>query len=219
MNNSLDFLKNYKLFIVDYDGTLLDSMHMWRHLLSNFLNDNNIKYDEDIDEISKEKTNSEAVKYIHDNYFNNISFIDLQNKMYEYVKKQYILQNLKPGAKEFLKELKKHGKVVLFSATAIELLTDSFMTNSINNYFDFVYSASNMNTTKTDGIGFLKILEIENVDKLDTLVVEDIYHAIKGAKKQGFATLSIYDNQEDYDKILKISDYNINLEKLFKSGK
>jgi len=214
LNNSLDFLKNYKLFIVDYDGTLLDSMHMWRHLLSNFLNDNNIKYDEDIDEISKEKTNSEAVKYIHDNYFKEISYLDLQNKMYEYVKKQYVLQKEKLGAKAFLKELKKYGKVVLFSATANELLNDSFKTTGLDEYLDYVYSASNMNTTKTNGIGFLKIIELENVKKEDALVVEDIYHAIKGAKEQGFDTLAIYDNQDDWNEIINISNYNLNYKNL-----
>ena len=214
MNNKLEYLNKYKLFIVDYDGTLIDSMGMWRHLLSSFLKDNNISFDVDIDEISKEQTNSESVKYIHDNYFSNITYKELENKMYEYVKKQYVLQKEKLGAKAFLKELKKYGKVVLFSATANELLNDSFKTTGLDEYLDYVYSASNMNTTKTNGIGFLKIIELENVKKEDTLVVEDIYHAIKGAKEQGFDSLAIYDNQEDWNEIINISNYNLNYKEL-----
>ena len=50
--NNLSFLNKYKLFIVDYDGTILDSMRMWRTLLSNFLNEEGIVYNEDIDEIN-----------------------------------------------------------------------------------------------------------------------------------------------------------------------
>ncbi len=214
MNNKLEYLNKYKLFIVDYDGTLIDSMGMWRHLLSSFLKDNNISFDVDIDEISKEQTNSESVKYIHDNYFSNITYKELENKMYEYVKKQYVLQKEKLGAKAFLKELKKYGKVVLFSATANELLNDSFKTTGLDEYLDYVYSASNMNTTKTNGIGFLKIIELENVKKEDALVVEDIYHAIKGAKEQGFDTLAIYDNQDDWNEIINISNYNLNYKDL-----
>ena len=214
MNNKLEYLNKYKLFIVDYDGTLIDSMGMWRHLLSSFLKHNNISFDVDIDEISKEQTNSESVKYIHDNYFSNITYKELDNKMYEYVKKQYVLQKEKLGAKAFLKELKKYGKVVLFSATANELLNDSFKTTGLDEYLDYVYSASNMNTTKTNGIGFLKIIELENVKKEDALVVEDIYHAIKGAKEQGFDTLAIYDNQDDWNEIINISNYNLNYKDL-----
>ena len=214
MNNMLDYLKKYKLFIVDYDGTLIDSMGMWEHLLSNFLKDNNIAFEEDIDLISKEQTNSESVRYVHDKYFKNISYKDLENMMYEYVKKQYVLQKEKAGSKKLLSELKKYGKVVLFSATANELLSDSFKTNGLNEYFDYVYSASNMNTTKTNGIGFLKIIDIEKIKKEDTLIVEDIYHAIKGAKNQGFDTLAIYDNQYDWNEIINISNYSINYKDL-----
>jgi len=214
LNNMLDYLKKYKLFIVDYDGTLIDSMGMWEHLLSNFLKDNNIAFEEDIDLISKEQTNSESVRYVHDKYFKNISYKDLENMMYEYVKKQYVLQKEKAGSKKLLSELKKYGKVVLFSATANELLSDSFKTNGLNEYFDYVYSASNMNTTKTNGIGFLKIIDIEKIKKEDTLIVEDIYHAIKGAKNQGFDTLAIYDNQYDWNEIINISNYSINYKDL-----
>lgn len=214
MNNNLDYLKKYKLYIVDYDGTLIDSMGMWEHLLSNFLKDNNIAFEEDIDLISKEQTNSESVRYVHDKYFKNISYEDLENMMYEYVKKQYVLQKEKAGSRKLLSELKKYGKVVLFSATANELLSDSFKTNGLNEYFDYVYSASNMNTTKTNGIGFLKIIDIEKIKKEDTLIVEDIYHAIKGAKNQGFDTLAIYDNQDDWNKIINISNYSLNYKDL-----
>ena len=209
--NNLSFLNKYKLFIVDYDGTILDSMRMWRTLLSSFLNEEGIIYNEDIDEISKEQTNSESVKYMNEHYFPNMEYHDLENKMYQYVKQKYVLQKVKPNAVELLKQLKANGKVVLFSATATELLTDSFNVNGLNKHFDFIYSASSMNTTKTNGVGFIEVLKRENIDIKDTLVVEDIYHAIKGARYQGFDTLAIYDNQEYWDEIKQISTYYINL--------
>ena len=168
-------------------------------------------FTEDIDEISKEQTNSESVKYMNEHYFPNMEYHDLENKMYQYVKQKYILQKVKPNAVELLKQLKANGKVVLFSATATELLTDSFNVNGLNKYFDFIYSASSMNTTKTNGVGFIEVLKRENIDIKDTLVVEDIYHAIKGARYQGFDTLAIFDNQNDWEEIKKISNYNLNL--------
>ena len=104
--NNLSFLNKYKLFIVDYDGTILDSMRMWRTLLSSFLNEEGIIYNEDIDEISKEQTNSESVKYMNEHYFPNMEYQDLENKMYQYVKQKYVLQKVKPNAVELLKQLK-----------------------------------------------------------------------------------------------------------------
>ena len=212
--NNLDYLKKYKLFIVDYDGTLLDSMPMWNTLLSRFLADNNIKTDIDIDKISVEQTNAESVEFMRKTFFTDLTFDELADKMYQYVKKQYVKQILKPNAIKLLEELKKCGRIVLFSATALELLNDSFATNGINKYFDYVYSASNMSTSKTNGIGFIKVLEKENIDIKDTLVVEDVYHAIAGAKNQNIDTLAIYDRQRHWEDIKKLATYNLNLEDL-----
>lgn len=212
--NNLDFLKKYKLFIVDYDGTILDSMNMWKTTLSNFLKSENIIFDEDIDEVSKEQTNIESVKYINEKYFPNLSFDELSTKMYDFVRKEYVKQELKENANILLKEIKNIGRVVLFSATATELLNDSFKVNNIDNYFDCVYSASEMNTTKVDGIGFNKVLELENIKKEDALIIEDVFHAIKGAKLQNFDVLAIYDNQRSWNKIISVADYNLDLSKL-----
>lgn len=212
--NNLDYLKNYKLFIVDYDGTILNSMPMWNTLLSRFLKHNNVITDIDIDKISEEQTNHESVEYIRSHFFNDLTFNEMANKMYDFVRKEYIKQELKPNAIKLLTKLKENGRVVLFSATSLELLTDSFNTNNVQNYFDYIYSASNMGTTKTNGIGFLKVLEKENINIKDALVVEDIYHAIAGAKKQNIDTLAIFDNQNHWDEIKITATYNLNLEDL-----
>lgn len=212
--SNLDYLNKYKLFIVDYDGTILNSMSMWNTLLSNFLKDNNIKTDIDIDKMAIEQTNSESVEFMRKMFFTDLTFDELADKMYEYVRKQYVKQELKKNANKLLEELKKNGRVVLFSATDLILLKDSFEINGINKYFDYIYSASNMGTSKTDGVGFLKVLEKENIDIKDCLVVEDVYHAIKGARKQNIDTLAIYDNQKRWDIIKELSTYNLNLEDL-----
>ena len=212
--NNLEYLKKYKLFIVDYDGTLLDSMPMWSTLLSNFLKDNNIETDIDIDKISVEQTNSESVEFMRNLFFKDLTFDELADKMYAYVKKQYVKQKLKNNATKLLSELKKNGRVVLFSATALELLNDSFETNGVNQYFDYVYSASDMGTSKTNGVGFIKVLEHEGLNIEDALVVEDVHHAIKGARLQNIDTLAIFDNQNHWNDIIETSTYNLNLEDL-----
>ena len=159
--NNLNYLNKYKLFIVDYDGTVLDSMRMWNTMLSEFLKSENIKFDVDIDKLAKEQTNKESVEYIHENYFSNITKSELENKMYDFVRIRYIKQILKTNAEVMLSEMKKYGKVVLFSATAKELLEDSFKTNNINRFFDEVYSAGDLNTTKSGGLGYEVVLNLE----------------------------------------------------------
>ena len=212
--NNLDFLKKYKLFIVDYDGTILDSMRMWETTLSRFLDNENIKYDVDIDELAKEQTNIESVEYMNKNYFPNLSFDELSNKMYEFVRKEYVKQKLKNNATILLENLKKQGRVVLFSATALELLNDSFKATGVDKYFDYIYSASEMKTTKTNGIGFNLVINHENISKDEVLVVEDVMHAIEGSKAQNIDVLAIYDGQNHWNDIVGIANYSLNLDNL-----
>ena len=180
-------------------------------MLSEFLKSENIKFDVDIDKLAKEQTNKESVEYIHENYFSNITKSKLENKMYDFVRIRYIKQILKTNAEVMLSEMKKYGKVVLFSATAKELLEDSFKTNNINRFFDEVYSAGDLNTTKSGGLGYEVVLNLEGFKKEDTLVVEDVNHAIKGARSLNFDTLAIYDSQKSWNEIKEISTYSLNL--------
>lgn len=199
----------FKLFIVDYDGTIVDSMGMWRKTCSGFLDTTGVDYEKDIDDVVARMTNYEAAEYVQNKYFPNKSLDDLGEEMSEYVKKQYVLQKLKDNALSLLKTLKKYGRVVLYSATSLELLNSSMEALGIKDYFDYIYSGSELMWSKNDGIGFLKLIETENVSKNEALVVEDSNHAIEGAKKQDIQVLGVEDleNQEVLANNYSLSDF------------
>ena len=210
--NNYSFLDKYKLFIVDYDGTVLDSMRMWDKLISSFVKDEGIVTDIDVDKVVIKQTSVETLNYLHETFFNNISKEDLENRLFNYVKKSYIKQELKPNAIKLLDEFAKRGKIILFSATANYLLNASFEKNNVNKYFKNVYSASDLKTTKLDGSGYELVCGLENYKTEEALVVEDAIYAIEGAKSKNFDCLAIYDYQKSWEKIIKTADYNLNLE-------
>ena len=210
--NNYSFLDKYKLFIVDYDGTVLDSMRMWDKLISSFVKDEGIVTDIDVDKVVIKQTSVETLNYLHETFFNNISKEDLENRLFNYVKKSYIKQELKPNAIKLLDEFAKRGKIILFSATANYLLNASFEKNNVNKYFKNVYSASDLKTTKLDGSGYELVCGLENYKTEEALVVEDAIYAIEGAKSKNFDCLAIYDFQKSWEKIIKTADYNLNLE-------
>lgn len=209
--NNFSFLDKYKLFIVDYDGTVLDSMRMWDKLISSFVKDEGIETDIDVDKVVIKQTSVETLNYLHETFFNNISKEDLENRLFNYVKKSYIKQELKPNAIKLLDEFAKRGKIILFSATANYLLNASFEKNNVNKYFKNVYSASDLKTTKLDGSGYELVCGLENYRTEDALVVEDAIYAIEGAKSKNFDCLAIYDFQKSWEEIKKLADYNLDL--------
>ena len=212
--NNFSFLDKYKLFIVDYDGTVLDSMRMWDKLISSFVKDEGIVTDIDVDKVVIKQTSVETLNYLHETFFNNISKEDLENKLFNYVKKNYVKQELKPNAIKLLGEFEKRGKIILFSATANYLLNASFEKNNVNKYFDNIYSASDLKTTKLDGSGYELVCSLENYKAEEALVVEDAIYAIEGAKSKNFDCLAIYDYQKSWPEIKNIANYSLDLSEL-----
>ena len=185
--------QDYKLFIVDYDGTIISSMEMWAHTCSSFLKEKGCKVSEDIDSKVITMTNRDAASYIQANYLPNLTLFQVIGEMNTYVKKSYVNQRLKPNALSLLERLKSIGKVILYSATSMALLEASLDALGIKDYFDNVYSGSELCLSKQDGTGFISLISKEGFKKEDVLVIEDSTHAILGAKGQGIKVLGVED--------------------------
>ena len=205
---------DYKLFIVDYDGTLLNSLSMWEDIASRYVKSKGIEPELDLDKIVKLQTNDETALYLSKKYFNNINPNDLILDIDSFIEKEYLKIKINKGALELLNNIKDKGKVVLFTATSKSLIEKSLKINGIENIFEKLYTSTNFNYTKTDGTGFIKLLENEKIKLEDAIVIEDSTHAICGAKNKGFKVLTIatYKNILDIDKLLINLDYMIKME-------
>ncbi|MBQ6782622.1 MAG: thiamine phosphate synthase [Acholeplasmatales bacterium] len=205
---------DYKLFIVDYDGTLLNSLSMWEDIASRYVKSKGIEPELDLDKIVKLQTNDETALYLSKKYFNNINPNDLILDIDSFIEKEYLKIKINKGALELLNNIKDKGKVVLFTATSKSLIEKSLKINGIENKFEKLYTSTNFNYTKTDGTGFIKLLENEKIKLEDAIVIEDSTHAICGAKNKGLKVLTIatYKNILDIDKLLINSDYMIKME-------
>lgn len=185
-------LSNYDLFIVDFDGTIVDTMEMWKDICPNFVRSLGKIPSEDIYLKITSKTNIEIAKFVRDEYFPEFSYDDLIEKFFDFIKSEYIKQDIKPNANKLLEELNKHGKVVLYSATAskvLDVLLDKF---ELRKYFKGIYSGSDLGLTKKDGSGYLGVIDLCGGSN-KTLVLEDALHAIIGARSQNLDVLAILD--------------------------
>ena len=204
----------YKYFIVDYDGTLLNSLSMWDDIASRYVKSKGIEPEKDLDKIVKTQTNDETAVYLSKRYFNDIDPKELILDINSFIEREYLNIKINKGAFEFLNSIKEKGKVILFTATSKSLIEKSLKLNGIYDIFDSLYTSTDFNYSKTDGEGFLKLIENEGIKKEDAIIVEDATHAICGAKRAGLKVLSIatYKNMMDIDKILINSDYMIKME-------
>ena len=206
-------LYDYDLFIVVFDGTIVDTMKMWKTICLDFVKSLNINPKEDLYNKISSRTNIEIAGIIRDEYLKQYSYNEVENMLFDFIKSEYIKQDIKVNAVKLLENLNKIGKVVLYSATAnsvLDVLLDKF---NLRKYYTNVYSGSDLGLSKADGSGYLEIIKLEGGCN-KPLILEDALHAIEGAKKQNLDVLAIvdYSNINCLDTVKEYADYIIDLE-------
>ena len=209
-----EVFNKYDLFIVDFDGTIADTMKMWKTICLDFVRSLNINPKEDLYMKISSKTNIEIAKIIRDEYLIDYTHEEVINMLFEFIRLEYVKQDLKPNAVNLLKDLNKFGKVVLYSATANSVLDVLLNKFDLKKYYTNIYSGSDLGFSKADGSGDLEVIKLEGGCKR-ALILEDALHAIEGAKKQNLDVLAImdYSNINCLDQVKEYADYILDLEK------
>lgn len=213
MSKILNF-NDYDLFIVDFDGTIVDTMKMWKTICIDFVKSLNIDPKDDLYNKISARTNIEIASIIREEYLQGYSHEEVVNMLFNYIKSEYVKQEIKPNAVKLLEDLNKSGKVVLYSATAgivLDVLLDKF---GLRKYYRNIYSGSDLGLSKEDGSGYLEVIQFEGGCN-KPLILEDALHAIEGAKKKKLDVLAIvdYSNIRCLDLVKEKADFVLDLEK------
>ncbi len=197
---------DFDSFIIDYDGTLLNSLDMWDDVCSRFLKSKGKNIIGDVDKETKCMTNDEAALYIRDKYFSGIDVSKLLDMLNVFIKNEYTNIVVSDGAKAFLKEMKKGHKLYLYTATSSILVNDSLKKNGIYDIFDGIYTSTNFNVSKVDGVGYKKLINDLGLNPLKTIILEDAPHALKGAHDSGAIVCGVA-TKKNILKFKEINDY------------
>ena len=205
---------NIKGAIFDLDGTLLDSMRMWRYVGNDYLLSIGLEPSKTLHEELRHMYLLDACDYICKNYDTHRPREQVFSEISAYIADFYKTKaQLKEGSAEYLEKLKKDGvRICLATATERKLLLPALKRCGILNYFENIFTCYELKTRKTEPLiyntahAFLKT-PVEN-----TYVFEDVFAAAQTAKGAGFKVVGVYDSMEYLkEKELKeISDMYIN---------
>lgn len=198
--------------IFDMDGTLLDSMHIWRDIGPRMLRARGIEPAPDLGERLKPMTAHQGAAYCKAAY----DLPETEEEIYDQIADQVRLfyeteVAAKPGVKEALSLLKMEG-VWMYVATATDrhLAEEALRHAGIRDYFRGIV------TSAETGVGkdvspeiYERALRRLRSSKKDTVIFEDALHAIRTAKSAGFRVAAIYDPsaEEDQAEIRSLADY------------
>lgn len=198
--------------IFDFDGTLFDSMHLWRGFRFKFLNSLGITLTKEDEEEFKNLYLKESLDLAIEKYGLKETYDELFEKFFEFMKMLY-LEDATPKNDiiEFLTKLREKGvKIAIATATGEKALIPVVEKYNMSHFFDAMYSTYTVGASKMEPKVYDTALEAIGTKKETTWVFEDALYAAKTAKANGYKVVGIYDKSEPLqDELREIVDIYI----------
>jgi len=189
-------LNDIKAVIFDLDGTLVDSMWIWKDIDIKYLAKKGFELPEDLQKEIEGMSFTETANYFK-NRFNiedDVEEIKKEwNEMsYDYYKTKI---ELKDGVVEFLNFLKSRNiKMGIGTSNSRQLATVVLESRNILHYFDTVRTSCEVKSGKPSPDIFLKVAEDLKVKPEECLVFEDTYAGVLAGKRAGMKVIAIKDD-------------------------
>lgn len=199
------FLKKFKAFIFDLDGTLLDSMQVWDKVYAAPFNEYGIDVPDDYIMKVNHLSLKDCVKYTLSNTPLPCDGEKLNDIWWKHAYKEYA-ENvpLKEGAYELLSTLSEKGiSLAVATASPYSLFVPCLKRLGIYDLFDCFVSTDEVARGKDCPDVYLKAAARLNVSPEESAVVEDSHIGVKSAKAAGFYTIGVYDKaSEKYSDVI-----------------
>lgn len=179
-----------KYIIFDLDGTLLDSVCVWKHLGIEYLCGKGIKpliTPEQMDIELEIRNLPEGALYLKEEYGLSDTVEEIITAMYDLVKQRYLSSPLKDMIyeKDVLKQLVADGyQLYVLTSSFEEIAKLTLKQQGVDHYFQAIESIA-PHTSKGNGSSYVSFMQKHGLNVEDVVVVEDAYHAVQGVKKIG----------------------------------
>lgn len=196
---------NIKCAIFDFDGTLFDSMPVWKGLKFKFFESLGITLTTQDKEIFSGLFLMDALPLAKNRFKLDESIECLYKLFWELLKNEYLKKALpKNNIISLLETLDNKGvKMGIATATGEEAIIPLLKKYDMLKYFSSIYSTYTVNSPKSNPKIYDVVREELGFNKKDTWVFEDALYAAKTAKQNGYNVVGVYDPSETQQKILK----------------
>ena len=196
--------------IFDVDGTILDSMAIWEEAGERYLRSIKVETEPGLSKALAEMTVEEAAFYMKKMYHLPQREGEIVQGILDTVRDFYYEEaELKSGVKEVLEELwMKQIPMVIATSSERDHLEKAFKRLEIEQYFRKIFTCSEIGIGKTRPDIYLVAARHLGRTPQETLVFEDVIHAVRTANTAGFQTVGIYDrfSEADQEEIKKTAD-------------
>ncbi len=187
---------NYKAIIFDLDGTLIESMQIWRQVDAEFLGKRGISVPKDLfDHLPNGNSFIQTAQYFKERFGLMDSVDSIMQEWTEMVTHHYKHDIvLKPSAKDLVQYLsQKNIPIGLGTSNSLFLAEHVLRLNAIWEYFSAVVTGEQVLMGKPFPDIYLDCAKKLNLNPQDCLAIEDTLSGVRAAKAAGMSVFAVYD--------------------------
>ena len=202
-----------RVYIFDFDGTLVDSMPSWSAKMLNILHKTNTPYPADVVRRITVLGDTGTAKYFKEELGVPLTFEEMYAMMDEFALPKYrdeIL--LKDGVREYLAGLREAGASLgVLPASPHRMVDPCLKRLGIFDWFERVRTSEDFGKVKSDPTIYADAAAEFGVKPADVVFFDDNIGAVKTAAYAGMRTVGVYDaTGEDFaDELRAAADYYV----------
>ncbi|NMX02698.1 HAD family hydrolase [Mobiluncus mulieris] len=181
--------------IFDCDGTILDTMPLWRHAASKYLSGLGIEVDRALGAKFFEMTLPESARVIREEFDLDSTAEEIITGIYGVVSREYHEKvGLKPGVGKFITALTQRGiPLTVVSSGTESLIRPALARLGLETSFMAILASSETGIHKRQPDMFLTAARLMGAKPEDIWVFEDALYAVRIVKTAGFHPVAIRD--------------------------
>ena len=206
-------LTDINAVIFDLDGTIIDSMGMWKDIDIEYLNRHRIDMPEDLQHSIEGRSFYETAVYFKERFKIEDSIDKIMDDWNKMAYEMYTtIVPLKPHIIDFLEMLKQNDYRIGIGTSNSLVLTEAILkSKGIDKYFHTICTGCNSGAGKPAPDIYLNAADKLNVKPVECIVFEDLVQGIQAGINAGMKTVAVQDDFSEYqiEEKLKIADYYI----------
>jgi len=195
-------LDGKKAMLFDLDGTLVDSMWMWKKIDIEFLGRFGYECPDDLQKSIEGMSFSETAVYFKERFQIPLSLEEIKDCWTQMSIDKYRYEvPLKCGVREFLKFCKdNHIRTGIATSNGRDMVDAVVESLQIGNYLDVITTACEVKAGKPEPDIYLEVARRLGVDPSECLVFEDVPAGITAGKRAGMQVIAV---EDDFSKHMK----------------